>query len=221
MLKKAAYAVTDLPSDHDRDFLVFEDADEFLSNRPPEPMQDVQAKVREAQEELLHLRQRQEEIERQQQQLELIRQKQERFGRGKRELTEKLSRTLSTIESELYNTQKLAEELGATHDSYNRHLDILRALQPEKWQRHQVDEELDRALAAIEEAQTDFAKSSRRLDALRPTPAVEAGVGGSFSSNAMAGHDSLVNWAKRGFAFIAVPMIAAILIGLLVAKILF
>lgn len=223
MTKKSfAPAISD-PPENDRDLLIFEEADEFLTGRSPAPMEDVQAKVKEAQEELLHLRQRQEEIERQQHLLELIRQKQERFATGKRELTERISRSVVAIEGELYNSQKLVEELTATYDNHNRHLDILRSLQPEKWQRNQVDEELDRALAAIEEAQADFAKCSRRLDSLRPvsTDSGSMASASSHSTGSLTLNDDLKVWAKRGFAFVAVPLLAATVVGLIIARILF
>jgi chromosome segregation ATPase len=223
MARKSTATITAPPAHVDEaesDLLIFEEADEFLTNRAPAPMEEVQAKVKEAQEELLQLRLRQEEIQRQQEQLELIRQKQERFARGKRELLEKLGRAATAIESELYNTQKLVEELSIAEENANRHLEVLRGLQPEKWQRSQVDEELDIALAAIDEARADFAKSNRRLDALRPAPeqveAASAGVSGLAF-----GPDDLQTWLKRGAAFIAAPLLAAIIIGLLFAKLLF
>lgn len=223
MTKKSFAPVVSAPPESDRDLLIFEEADEFLTGRSPAPMEDVQAKVKEAQEELLHLRQRQEEIERQQQLLEMIRQKQERFATGKRELTERINRSVVAIEGELYNSQKLVEELSATYDNYNRHLEILRGLQPEKWQRNQVDEELDRALAAIEEAQTDFAKCTRRLDSLRPVSAEGDKASGPVMQTvgSLTLDDDLKVWARRGFAFVAAPLLAATVIGLLVARILF
>ncbi len=225
MARKSATLPAPPPAEKeaDSDLLIFEEADEFLTSRAPAPMEEVQAKVKEAQEELLHLRLRQEEIQRQQEQLELIRQKQERFARGKRELLEKMGRASTGIEGELYSTQKLVEELTITQDNLDRHLEVLRGLQPEKWQRHQVDEELDLALAAIEEARTDFAKSTRRLDALRPAPAPEGNEnhGASNTSGLMFDGDDTVAWLKRGAAFIAAPLLAATIIGLLIARVLF
>ena len=219
--KSAATIVAPSPAEADSDLLIFEEADEFLTNRAPEPMQDVEAKVKEAQEELLHLRLRQEEIQRQQEQLEQIRQKQERFARGKREMLEKMTRTATAIEGELYNTQKLVEELTVTQDNLNRHLDVLRGLQPEKWQRHQVEQELEHALISIEEARTDFTKSTRRLEALRPVPdVVETAPAAQSSGFGFQGDDTRA-WLKRGAAFIAAPLLAATIIGLIIARILF
>lgn len=210
------------PSESDQDVLIFEDADEFMTHASNGSMEDVQAKVKEAQEELLQLRMRQEEIERQKQQLELIRQKQDRFAKGKRELVEKLNQAVVGIEGELYNTQKLVEELSATYDGFNRHLEVLRGLQPEKWQRAHVDEELDRAIAAIQEADSDFAKASRRLSMLRP-----ASRGSDVEDSAAAAYgpglaltDDLKSWARRGLGF-TLPLLGMALLVLLLAKLMF
>ncbi|MDB6120024.1 MAG: hypothetical protein JWO08_3805 [Verrucomicrobiaceae bacterium] len=222
MAKKSAPSSAVAFPDEDHDVLVFEDADEFMTQQSAAPMEDVQAKVHEAQAELMHLRQRQEEIERQKLQLEQIKKKQDAFGQGKRELMEKLSRSIGTIDRDLYNTQKLVEELSATHKSFSDHLDVLRSLQPEKWQRHQVDDELGRALDAIEDAKDDYLKSSRRLVALRPQMAGRSGEGSDESQR--QGHppaaEDFVALVKRGLA-LSLPLIVSGLVGLILAKILF
>lgn len=224
MARKSASTLAAPPApvaEAESDLLIFEEADEFITHRAPAPMEDVEAKVKEAQEELLHLRQRQEQIQRQQEQLELIRQKQERFARGKRELLDKMGRAVTAIEGELYNTQKLVEELSIAQESTHRHLEVLRSLQPEKWQRAQVDEELDLALAAIEEARADFAKSSRRIEALRPVHAETESAPRAATGPTFGAADDMRAWLQRGAAFIAAPLLAAAILGLLFAKLLF
>ncbi|MFZ4592678.1 MAG: hypothetical protein ACOYOF_00365 [Verrucomicrobiaceae bacterium] len=221
MSRNAPTALASL-SEADQDTLIFEDADEFMT-RSNAPMEDVQAQVKEAQEELLQLRMRQEEIERQKQQLELIRHKQERFAKGKRDLVEKLSQAVVGIEGELYNTQKFVEELSVTYDGFSRHLDILRSLQPEKWQRSHVDEELDRAIAAIQEADSDFAKASRRLSTLRPADAGRSVAKGRALEADGAGFalsDDLKSWARRGLGF-TLPLLGMALFVLVLAKLMF
>lgn len=212
--------------DEDHDLLVFEDADEFMTQQSAAPMEDVQAKVHEAQAELMHLRQRQEEIEKQKLHLEQIKKKQDAFGQGKRDLMEKLSRSIGTIDRDLYNTQKLVEELTTTHRAFSEHLEVLRSLQPEKWQRHQVDDELGRALDAIEDAKDDYLKSSRRLVALRPQLSGRSGESndepqrsGNQSASSVA-NDDFVALVKRGLA-LSLPLIVSGLVGLILAKILF
>ena len=224
--KSSASAVLTPESDFDTedDVIVFDAAEELMSHNSPAPLEDMQTQVKEAQEELLKLRHRQEEIERQQQHLEIIRQKKDRFTNGKRDLLERLTQATVSLDAELYNEQKLVEELGSTCDTYHRHLDILRDIQTEKWNRAHIDEELDRALALINEAESDYSKCSRRLASLRPVApdAVEIEVPAPTAKAApsLFGQDDLLTWGKRGFAF-TLPLMAAMLVGLILAKLMF
>lgn len=188
-------------------------------------MDDVDHKVKAAQERLTLLRQEQEEIEREKKHLEELRQKQERFASGKRDVLEKLARATSGLERELYEAQKLVEEISLTRDTFARHLEVLRHLQPEKWARTQVDQELDNALAAIEDAEDDYAKGVRRINACRRSEAallqseleIEAPEGAPALP--FAGDDA-VTWMRRGFAF-TLPLIGALLVGLILARLMF
>jgi predicted RNase H-like nuclease (RuvC/YqgF family) len=227
--KSPSLAVASSPGHLEEDLLRFDDAPEFMDSAP---LEDMDHKVKAAQEQLLQLRMQQEEIERQKQHLETLRVKQERFVAGKRDLLEKLNRSVSGVERDLYDAQKRVEELSLTHDDFRRHLDILKSLQPEKWHRSQVDEELDQALAAIEDAEADFSKGMRRLESLR---VVESNPIASGMSHAVAPSTSsmeaaavahlspseeLIIWLRRGFAF-TLPLIGALLVGLLLAKLMF
>ena len=200
---------------------VFEQADEFLDGRSPAPIDNVDAKVKEAQERLASLRHEAEEIERQKQHLEALQIKQERFVAGKRDLTDKLSRSVTTLDRELYDAQKLVEELSITKDAFNRHLDILKSLQVEKWARDNMDEELERALVAVEDAGNEYAKGTRRLSAARPAQAPPILIDDTRStSTASITEDDAGVWFRRGFAF-TLPLIGTILLALLLAKLMF
>jgi chromosome segregation ATPase len=209
--------------------LHFDDAPEFMESAS---LDDVDHKVKAAQEQLLQLRMQQEEIERQKHQLETLRVKQERFVAGKRDLLEKLGRSVSHVERELYDTQKRVEELSLTQDDFRRHLDILKSLQPEKWHRSQVDEELDQALAAIQDAEADYSKGTRRLESLRSVEVVPVT---SVMNHQMGSSEESISdqtmtlssptremmiWMRRGFAF-TLPLIGAMLVGLLLVKMMF
>lgn len=211
------------------DLLHFDDAPEFMESAS---LDDVDHKVKAAQEQLLQLRMQQEEIERQKHQLETLRVKQERFVAGKRDLLEKLGRSVSHVERELYDTQKRVEELSLTQDDFRRHLDILKSLQPEKWHRSQVDEELDQALAAIQDAEADYSKGTRRLDSLRSVEVVpvtsvmnrqmgpsEESISDQTMTLSSPTREMMI-WMRRGFAF-TLPLIGAMLVGLLLVKMMF
>ncbi len=216
------------PGHIDDHHLVFDEAPEFMdSHDNGGSLENVDLKVKAAQEQLLQLRLQQEEIERQKQHLEGLRIKQERFVAGKRDLLEKIGRSAGHVERELYDAQKRVEELSTTHDEFRRHLEILKSLQPEKWHRTQVNEELDNALSAIEDAENDFAKGIRRLHAMGPPPEgistgpislddADAAVMPSLTSNS----DELSAWLRRGFAF-TLPLMATVLIAIVLIRLMF
>lgn len=227
MITRKAPALATVPGPQDDNLLVFEDAPEFMDGHAAaSSLENVDSKVKAAQEQLLELRRQQEEIERQKQHLEALRVKQERFVAGKRELVEKIGRSASLVERELYDAQKRVEEFALTHDEFRRHLEILKSLQPEKWHRAQVSEELDSALAAIEDAESDYAKGIRRLHAMGPQEGVSTGASSSddnlapavpsFLSNA----DDLQTWLRRGFAF-TLPLMGTVLVAIILIRLMF
>ncbi len=143
------------------------------------------------QEELLNLRHQLERTERETSQLEVQRRKEERFATGRREMGEKLSRSIARLERELYNSHKAIEEITAARDLYQHHFEVLRGLHPESWQRGDLDGELDRAIAAIDDAEVEFGKTSRRLAATLPgEAAAETALNGNLPR-------SFVSWLDR------------------------
>lgn len=212
----------------DENVLVFDDAPEFMEETSSnDSLENVDQKVKAAQEQLLQLRMQQEEIERQKQHLEALRIKQERFVAGKRELLDKLGRCNNHVERELFDSQRRVEELSLVHEEFCRHLNILKGLQPEKWHRSQVDQELEHALAAIGDAENDYAKGLRRLHALAPPESgsqeltglddVEAPV---LSSLGGTGPDDIASWMRRGFAF-TLPLMATVLVAIILIRLMF
>ena len=209
--------------DEEENVLRFEPIHDFHGGAE-DAIDDVDHKVKAAQERLTLLRQQQEEIEREKKILEDLRQKQERFATGKRDVLEKLSRSAASLDRELYDAQKLVEEISITRDTFSRHLDVLRALQPEKWPRHQVAEELENALAAIEDAEDDYTKSIRRISSFRKGEAHEANgerrAEDIPAAVAPLAGDDWNAWLRRGLAF-PTPMIGALLIGIILVRVLF
>ncbi len=227
MITRKAPVAPSIPEPTEDNVLVFDDPVEFTQNSPSASLENVDIKMKAAQEELLDLRRRQEEIERQKQQLENLRLKQERFVTGKRELLEKISRANGHVERELDDAQTRADELRITHEDFSRHIDILKSLQPEKWHRTQVDQELESALGAIEEAEQDFAKGLRRLHMIQPpestnyTSSVSAeGNIPSMLPTLASPSDDLVAWMRRGFAF-SLPLIGALFLSIMLIRLMF
>lgn len=236
MARKSPATVATAPSSSDDNILRFDDAPEFsVGHEEEEPMEDMDQQVKEAQQRLAALRAQQEEVERQKQILENLRQKQERFVSGKKEITEKLDRALRSIADDLEDARRRVEDLAITQQEFHERLDDLKTYLPERWQRSQLDHELDRALNSLDDAETSYEKGVRRLIAHRPVEAsattshapsssshttaeeeVEAAGEALFASQ----KDDLLTWMRRGFAFNA-ALIATIILAVILIRLMF
>lgn len=179
---------------------------------PPDVDDAAYGSLKRKQEELLKLRQQLERTERETSQLEVQRRKEERFANGRREMGEKFTRSIARLDRELYNSHKAIEEITAARDLFQHHLGVLRSLQPEAWQRGDLDGELDRAIAAIDDAEVEFGKTSRRLAATLP--------GEAFAETAPTGAMPLgfISWLTAGFAFMLPTMVGLLVIAYIVFK---
>jgi len=212
--------------------LRFDDAPEFnVGHEEDSPMEDMDQQVREAQHRLAGLRAQQEEVERQKLILENLRQKQERFVSGKKEITEKLDRGLRSISDDLEEARRKVEDLAITQQDFQERLDTLKTFLPERWQRSQLDHELDRALCSLDEAETSYEKGVRRLLAHRSSEAVQPQqqtqaeaeqeqITEAGASLFASPQDDLLSWVRRGFAFNA-ALIATLLLVLILARLMF
>ncbi len=158
---------------------------------------DPYSELKQKQESLLKLRQDLDRTQRETEELEARRSKEERFSNGRRDISEKISRSISRLERELYNAQKIIEEITLARESYQRHFDILRAIHPETWKRNNLDEELDRSIGAVEDAEDAFNKSSRRLTTVLPDSSTTKSV---MDSSLGFSHDFL-SCMRMGLAF--------------------
>lgn len=217
--------------EEDADNVRFEDATHFDSPYPQRPTPAVNGyheepspaeanDLKRKQEELLRLRHALLEKERETNHLELRKEREERFNTGRREMCEKFSRWLVRLERELYNSQKAIEEITVAKDLFERHQTRLRGLQPEGWNRSNIDAELDEALGSVEDAEDEFAKTVRRLTAVIPqdtptqaAPAAQAAVQPVLT-------DDFARNMRRGLAF-TLPLGLMVLVSMIVARILF
>ncbi len=210
--------------------LRFDDAPEFsVGHADVEPMEDMDQQVRDAQHRLAALRSQQEEVERQKLILETLRHKQERFVSGKKEITEKLDRALRSISDDLEEARRRVEDLAITQQDFHERLDDLETFLPERWQRSQLDHELDRALGSLDEAETSYEKGVRRLLVHRQAemvaqqqaaPTAEEEVAEAGEALFATTKDDLMTWMRRGFAFNA-ALIATLILVLILAKLMF
>lgn len=227
-------ALASVPAAEDTNILRFDEAPEFtIGHSEDSPMEDMDQQVREAQHRLTKLRAEQEELEHQRKILENLKQKQERFIAGRKDITEKLERSLRAITDDLEDSRRRVEDMSATQQEFRDRLDELKLFLPERWHRNQLDQELDKAISSLIEAETSFEKGIRRVTSHRPVETSPLHLNsdndeeneGEYSASgrlaqALSGSDDLGTWVRRGFAF-TLPLMATILIALILAKLMF
>jgi len=203
----------------------FDEAPEFGGDFTDDDRQgeNVERQVREAQERLTKLRQEQEQIEQERRLLETLKQKQAQFIHGRESLAGVLEQHLHAIDQDLDSTRQYLEDLSAAQRDFRARLDELRSFLPERWHRNQLEQELDHALNSLLEAEASFEKGLRRLAASQPAGVANLEAGTAPASRRQAdpaSADDSRAWLRRGFAF-TLPLILTLILGLILAKILF
>ena len=132
----------------------------------PAIAEDFGEQLHQAQERLLDLRQQQEVIERQREELEELQRKQSRFLKGRVDVVERLTKGLTRLDRETFQTRKKLELLDHAKQNFGTHLDTIEALNPEHWARADLRNELVRATAAVEDAEQEYLESMTRLGML-------------------------------------------------------
>ena len=140
--------------------------------------EDFGAKLHEAQEKLLELRQQQENLERQRSDLEELRGKQDRFLKGRVDVVERLNKGLTRLDRDTFQARKRLEMIDHAKQNFSKHLDAIEALNPEHWSRADLRNELVRATAALEDAEQDYAEAMARLGMVSNAVSAE-GEGGA------------------------------------------
>ena len=128
---------------------------------------DLNMKVQQAQDVLLDLERRREQIERQKKQLEELRRKQHEFEQGQHEILEKLTRGLVLLERQEFELKREAEQVQIIREQFSGQLDIVESIQAEHWDTNNLEEELTRALATVDQARATFSQAQARMEAIR------------------------------------------------------
>jgi DNA repair exonuclease SbcCD ATPase subunit len=128
---------------------------------------EINLKVQHVQEQLLDLKRQQEEIERQKKELEELSRKQKEFDEGRREIVEKLTRGLISLERHEEEAKRELEQIKVVRDNFAEHLQQTETLNPSEAPDTELAGELTKGLARVDQAKTMFSQSRARLAALR------------------------------------------------------
>lgn len=173
---------------------------------------------------LERLKTQKEELERERRVLEELRRKQDDFDSGKRDLRAKLSESLLRMEKEQSKAERLTEFLDETRRGFRTRLEEIEALNEELWPDDAILDELNSALALLENVRVDYNKATAKWEALNPHP-VEISAAPPAAAHASAPmlfeesaahhlfqeEKGLSYWIRAGFGF-TLPLVVLIVI---------
>jgi hypothetical protein len=174
---------------------------------------DEKVQLAEAQEQ--HLKRQLEQVERQKRELEELGRRQEQFNAGKSEFVDKLTRALVVLEREAFDANKRVELLETIRLSFAQQLETLEAINPKSWEGLDINKELTRALAAVDDARAEYSKAFPKISAAAAV-ASDSHMGQQadhyqHDDQGSSGSD-FMTWLKMGLAF-SIPLI---LLGLII-----
>ncbi len=165
-------------------------------------------------EEIERLRMRQDELEHEKTSLEELNRKQDEYERSKKNIIENLSRNIILMEKDEVLATRMVELLSASRARFKDMLAEIRDIKEERWGNGDFEEELDKALALIENARMEYSKAIAKVDA----ESWQKGGGGQAQLSTLeeAGRNALVNkgfffWLKVGIA-VSLPVIVVLML---------
>jgi len=175
----------------------------------------LSTEMQKAQEKLITLQRQQELLERQKREIEELTRKETEFETGKEEMVEKFARSLVVLERQLFESQKRLEQLRATQASFTEHLRVLEAINPNAWNKAELDrvilqKELGKALSTLDQARSIYIENRSRISAELSEDVLAEAAAEEYE--AVDGH-GFAYWLKSGFAF-TLPLVVLGLLAL-------
>ncbi|MBN1672972.1 MAG: hypothetical protein JXR37_18145 [Kiritimatiellae bacterium] len=187
---------------------------------------EVDAQVANRLEQLERLRRRKEDIEKEKKDLEDLSRMQAAYEQGKREMVERLKRSIIEFEKAEVRAQRLQELYSELLAQSKTNLSRLQQIDEEAWADGAVREELAAALAVVESTQDDYNQAQAKVEALdhRRTGSAD-GAPAVFGD---ADHEpeferGFGHWVKVGFgvSFPLMVLIILLFVAYLVVKVVF
>jgi DNA repair exonuclease SbcCD ATPase subunit len=122
--------------------------------------EDVEGKLRAAEEQLQQLEQQREALERQKREVETLNVRKREFITAQAELTDKMSATVTRIDREVIDMRQEIEELEQCRSCLATHLNKLEKINPDAWTRDNMGASIERAMAVAEHADDEFSQAA-------------------------------------------------------------
>jgi hypothetical protein len=192
--------------------------DQFLDLPEGDPLstEHLDEKVQQAEQQEQSLKRQLETIERQKRELEELSRRQEALNTGRNEMVDKLTRARVILDRETMDANKRLDLLHAINSSFCQHLETLESINPKSWEGLDVQKELTRALAAVDDARGEYSRSFPRISVIPEQTAGDPAGDVRYASDYSGGDSKdFIGWLKVGFAF-SLPLIVLGLVALVV-----
>ena len=175
--------------------------------------EEVSTNVSDAASQIDRLRHRQEELEREKSTLEKLGQQQDEYETEKRDLIQKLSRSIVLAEKEESQATRIAALFAETRARFRDALSELQSISEDDWDENEFESELTKALAVVESARGVYEKALARIEASGwqqggGKPPVDAMRDSERPQPARAGFGY---WLKVGIA-VSLPLIIVLIL---------
>jgi hypothetical protein len=188
-----------------------EDVGELLAETGNASSDEIDIKVQQAQNALIDLKRQQDEIERQKRELEDLSRKQREFEEGRREVLEKLTRGLVVLERQEFEIRREAEQIQGIREGFNEQIEQIESIKPQEWPPRELQSELTRALAIIDQALALYTQARARIEILREETAADELEESYREEGETLSGKTFASSLKQGFAF-TLPLMVFLLI---------
>ncbi len=178
--------------------------------------QDVDTQATRAMQELEALRKRQEQLEIEKRELEEFKRKSEEFERGKRDIIAGIRRSLTAIERDEMEAQRMIELLDSTRNRFKVLLGDIDSIDEQAWTDATIRVELARALGVIDDARMEYNRAMAKIEAVKSERKTgpEAAVSPVMFEDASVAPEterSFLYWLQVGTAF-SLPLIITMVV---------
>ena len=163
--------------------------------------------LQQAESQLEKLQLQREEIERKRLEAEEVTHQRQDFVEGQIELIERLEHSVQAVDREIFESRQELKELEEARKTFASHLQTLQNIDPRKWKKTKMPEEVQNALDILETCEHDFEELSSTIS--------EGRRRGFLTKSKSPATESFSTTLKQGFAF-NLPLIVLSAIALLV-----
>lgn len=165
--------------------------------------------LQQAENQLQKLQLQREEIERKRLEAEEVTNQRQDFIDGQIELLERLDHSVQAVDREIFESRQELKELEEARKTFASHLQTLQGIDPRKWKKTKLSEEVQNALDILETCENDFDEVACSISEGRRRGFL------SKPKSATATQESFLNTLRQGLAF-NLPIIVLSVIALII-----